>query len=202
MKISNAGWVTLAVLAAGLPGFSQEPADMPEITLSVYNEAGVPEKVLAKTKREVTKIFLPEVKLTWLSCWSSRGQVATDPACRNRMVGSHLAVRIVPWSSRSGDSVFGVAFLSPEGLGTYSDVFYDPVQKLHKDRNIDIGTLLAHVIAHEVGHLLLGQHAHAQLGIMRSRWQGDELRSIARGGLLFTPSEIECIKARISSLQH
>ena len=81
MKISNAGWVTLAVLAAGLPGFSQEPADMPEITLSVYNEAGVPEKVLAKTKREVTKIFLPEVKLTWLSCWSSRGQVATDPAC-------------------------------------------------------------------------------------------------------------------------
>jgi hypothetical protein len=203
MKFRETRWVALAILAAGLPGFSQQrPADMPQITLSVYNDARVPEQVLAKAERKATRIFhQAEVKLVWIACSPSRRQGASDPACVNRMGGSHLAVRIVPWSATSGGAVFGVAFLSPEGQGAYSDVFYESVEKLHEDWHIDIATLLANVIAHEVGHLLLGQHAHAELGIMRSKWQGEELRSIAMGGLLFTPSQIESFKTRLSALQ-
>lgn len=203
MKFSAARWVALTIFAAGLPGFSQQrPAKMPQITLSVYNDARVPEQVLAKAEREATRIFRQaEVKLVWIACSPSRRQGASDPACVNRMGGSQLAVRIVPWSSTSGGAAFGVAFLSPEGHGAYSDVFYGSVEKLHEDWHIDIATLLAHVIAHEVGHLLLGEHAHAELGIMRPKWHGEELRSIAMGGLLFTPSQIESFKARLNTLQ-
>jgi hypothetical protein len=203
MKFSETTWVALAILAMGLPGFSQQrPADMPQIALSVYNDARVPERVLAKAQRQATRIFSQAgVKLVWIACSPSRRQGASDPACVNRMGGSHLAVRILPWSSTSGGAVFGVAFLSPEGHGAYSDVFYDSVEKLHEGWHIDIATLLAHVIAHEVGHLLLGEHAHAEFGIMRPKWQGEELRSIAMGGLLFTPSQIESFKVRLSTLQ-
>lgn len=203
MKFSATRWVALAILAAGLPGFSeQRPADMLQITLSVYNDASVPEQVLAKAEREAARIFRQAgVKLVWIPCSPSRRQGASDPGCVNRMGGSHLAVRIVPWSSTSGGAVFGMAFLSTEGQGAYSDVFYDSVEKLHEDCHIDIATLLAHVIAHEVGHLLLGQHAHTELGIMRPKWQGEELRSLAMGGLLFTPSQIESFKARLSTFE-
>lgn len=201
MKLSNTKWVALALLTAALPALSQEvPAEMPQITVNVYNDARVPEPVLAKAKREAAGIFhRAEVKIMWIDCSSLRGQGATDSACGNPMDRSHLAVRIVPWSSTSGGAVFGIAFLSPEGTGAYSDVFYDSVAKLHEEWHASIPTLLGHVIAHEVGHLLLGTNAHSRTGIMRSKWQGEELRSIAMGGLLFTPPQIESFKARLSA---
>jgi len=105
----------------------------------------------------------------------------------------------VPWSSKSGDAVFGIAFLSSDGEGAYSDVFYDSVKKLHEECNTRTPILLGHVIAHEIGHLLQGTNAHSWMGIMRSQWQGEELQSIAMGNLLFTPPQIESLKARLSA---
>jgi hypothetical protein len=202
MKLSKTKWVVLAFLAAALPGLSQKvQAEMPQITVNVYNDARVPEKVLAKAEREAARIFhRAEVNVMWIDCLSSRGQRASDPACGNPMGRSHLAVRIVPWSSSSSGAVFGIAFLSPEGSGVYSDVFYDSVERLHAEWHVGIPTLLGHVIAHEVGHLLLGANSHAGMGIMRPKWQGEELRSIAMGRLLFTPPQIESFKARLSAL--
>ena len=100
---------------------------------------------------------------------------------------------------KSGDAVFGIAFLSSDGEGAYSDVFYDSVKKLHEEWPTRTPILLGHVIAHEIGHLLLGTNAHSWMGIMRSQWQGEELQSIAMGKLLFTPPQIESLKARLSA---
>lgn len=121
------------------------------------------------------------------------------PACRTPMNRSHLAVRIVPWSPKSGDAVFGNAFLSSDGEGAYSDVFYDSIKKLDEEWHARMPILLGYVIAHEIGHLLLGTNAHSWLGIMRSQWHGEELRSIAMGRLLFTPLQVESLKARLNA---
>ena len=68
-------------------------------------------------------------------------------------------LRIVPGSWMNGDATFGVAFLSAEGKGVYCDVFYGSVEKLHKDSDVSIPPILGYVMAHEIGHLLLGTHA-------------------------------------------
>jgi hypothetical protein len=55
-------------------------------------------------------------------------------------------------------------------------------------------------MAHEIGHLLLGTNAHSALGIMRPHWQGEELRRIGMGTLLFTPQQVRHIQARLVSI--
>ncbi len=79
--------------------------------------------------------------------------------------------------ARRLSDVFGEAFLSAEGTGCYSDVFYDravePYMPIGMSASADI---LGNVMAHELGHLLLGSNSHTATGIMRARWQGEELR--------------------------
>ena len=83
--------------------------------------------------------------------------------------------------------------LSDDGTGCYSDVFYDRIA----DRSTqmigsNVGawrTSWENVMAHELGHLLLGSNSHAGAGIMRARWQGEELRRVSRSGLWFTNDE-------------
>ena len=80
-------------------------------------------------------------------------------------------MRIAPRSASSASEVFGVAFLSDEGTGCYSDVFYERALELHADWNVALSDILENVMAHELGHLLLGSNSHSAAGIMRAQWQ-------------------------------
>jgi hypothetical protein len=179
MKLSYIKQAVLVLLTVALRGWSQErPVDMTRVTVNIYNDAGVAEPILAESRREATRIFQRAgVKIIWLDCSRPEGESMGRSACQTPMNRSHLAVRIVPWSSKSGDVVFGQAFLASDGEGAYSDVFYDSVTKLHEEWHARISVLLGHVIAHEIGHLLLGTSAHSWVGIMRSHWQGEDCRA-------------------------
>jgi hypothetical protein len=99
----------------------------------------------------------------------------------------HLALRIVDQPVRSTSAeVFGTAFLSAEGIGTYTDIFYDRAVKLHSEWNVELGGILGTVMAHELGHLLLGLNSHSRAGIMKARWGSEELRHMSWGTLGFT----------------
>jgi hypothetical protein len=52
-------------------------------------------------------------------------------------------------------------------------------------------------MAHELGHLLLGSNGHASQGIMRPRWQHEELVKAAMGTLVFTPEQAQRMSARV-----
>jgi hypothetical protein len=79
-------------------------------------------------------------------------------------------------------------------------VFYDSVEKLHQDWHASLSRVLGHVMAHEIGHLLLGTNAHSPMGIMRPNWQGQELRSIAIGTLLFTREQARSMQTKLFPL--
>jgi hypothetical protein len=120
-----------------------------------------------------------------------------DEGCLRLDWPTHLAVRVVPQSRRSINDVFGVAFLSAEGTGCYSDVFYDRAAELQTAWNVSLTDVLGNVMAHELGHLLLGSNSHASIGIMKARWQGEELNRAARGSLLFTAEQSEHMRAKL-----
>ena len=65
--------------------------------------------------------------------------------------------------------------------------------------NIPAGELLGCVIAHELGHLLLGTASHSQLGLMSAVWQDPELQQAVRGGLFFTAVEGERMRSRFAA---
>jgi hypothetical protein len=67
---------------------------------------------------------------------------------------------------------------------------------LHRP-NLALADILGSVIAHEMGHLLLGSNAHAISGIMRAQWGIDELLRIIMGALVFLPEQSKRMRARI-----
>jgi hypothetical protein len=91
---------------------------------------------------------------------------------------------VIRWAIRSSESLF-----FPQPKREYSDTFYQRSRQLHRDWGVDVGGIMGAIIAHEIGHLLLGSNAHAAIGIMRAHWQDAELRMLSKGELLFTTEQ-------------
>jgi hypothetical protein len=171
-----------------------------QVTVSVYNDAQVRFDILARAEQQAASIFSRAgLGVTWLRCTHINSGV-TAVACNRFDVPGHVAVRIIARAASSmSDAAFGVAFLAPDGTGRYSDVFWKRAQRLHANSTVDLGGILGSVIAHEIGHLLLGSNAHAISGIMRAHWESDELHRIAMGTLMFLPEQSERMHERIAT---
>jgi hypothetical protein len=100
---------------------------------------------------------------------------------------------------------FGLAVpTSPVGLGT-AFIFVEQAERLAFNGPFSIGydaaraVVLGHLIAHEIGHLLLGPGRHSSTGIMSFPWSQSVLRQIARAHLSFTADETELIRERLAA---
>jgi hypothetical protein len=58
--------------------------------------------------------------------------------------------------------------------------------------------MLGHVMAHEMGHLLLAREAHALFGLMRGRWHESQVAMVSAGMLTFTNDEAAAIRTRVA----
>jgi hypothetical protein len=176
---------------------AQNTASKPtQLTVAVYNDAGVPAGVLHRAEQRAANIFAEaSFEVVWLHCLRASAEDAL--ACRQTDLPEHLALRFIRNPVRStNDAVLGVAFLSGDGTGKYTDVFWKRAEDLHAISNLDLGNILGSVMAHEMGHLLLGSNAHAVSGIMRAHWEGEELRRIAMGTLWFTPQQAKLMRGK------
>ncbi len=53
--------------------------------------------------------------------------------------------------------------------------------------------LLAHVLAHEITHILQGRQRHSDSGLMKAHWGGEDYRQMASKTLTFTAEDIQMI---------
>ena len=58
--------------------------------------------------------------------------------------------------------------------------------------------LLAHVLVHEITHALEGISRHAETGVMKARWSGDDFSAMGRKTLEFTPVDVSIIHSRLA----
>ena len=89
-------------------------------------------------------------------------------------------------------SVMGSA---PSG-SSVAYAFFDRVAEFAFKRNLLAGTVLGHVIAHEVGHLLL-REGHSERGLMRAEWFDPDLALVRAGVLGFSPEQGARIRAQL-----
>jgi len=73
--------------------------------------------------------------------------------------------------------------------GTHIRVFYERVRSEIAHRPV----LLAHVLVHEIAHILQGTDQHAESGIMKAVWTHEDHLQMSAGGLRFTPEDVELI---------
>ena len=88
----------------------------------------------------------------------------------------------------AGNDTLGEAFLQADEGGFIVEVYYQAVKTLAADKGAELTTLLGFVMAHELGHLLLGP-GHAAHGVMRAAWDRTDLEAIRRGCMKFSALE-------------
>jgi hypothetical protein len=109
-----------------------------------------------------------------------------------------LMVRLVRSTAQSptGDDELGTALVDPAtGTGILATVYVDRVERLARTSEGDLGALLGRAMAHEIGHLLMGQASHAARGLMRPRWTRAEIVRNARADWRFDASDLRAIRA-------
>lgn len=179
--------------------FSTGNASSVSVTVDVFNDAATPRSVVEFAEQEASRIFIAAgLEMTWVDCLAKQENVLSA-GCPPSRGPTHLNLRILPHGKRVKEDSFGVAFLATDGAGTYIDVFYDAVEKLHHESNTSPGRLLGHVMAHEIGHLLIGSNAHSNWGIMCPVWSRRELRGIEMGSVFFTGDQARRMRNRLLS---
>ena len=177
-----------------------QPASRPSLRVSVFNDAKVPEGQLLQAEKLAARIFAQaSVSVEWLNCGRQDETPEEQAACAEFVFPGHLHVRILPRSQTLGLSTFGVSFQEEDGSGAQADVFYEGIARLERLGKTDSAIILGAVIAHELGHLLLGADSHARTGLMRPSWSAADFSPAIAGRLAFTDDQRQSLKARLSS---
>ena len=82
------------------------------------------------------------------------------------------------------------------GRGTLSTVYVTRVEAMARAAGATADVLLGRVIAHELGHLLIGTARHSSTGLMRAEWSVTELRRRRDDDWRFTPTDVSAMAGR------
>src|SRR5262245_48507948 len=103
-------------------------------------------------------------------------------------------------SPRAMRTALGVS-LPRIGAGNRAGVFYSRIEKASHDRTVSLGAsvaeVLAYVMAHEIGHLLLNTRMHLNEGIMRADWTLVEFGAMRNGKLSFAAAEAGAMRRAV-----
>jgi hypothetical protein len=99
--------------------------------------------------------------------------------CHDLLRPGDVVVRLIDapkYQLALGPHVFGVAHLvRGTGGGRLATLYSNRIIEAAARVKVETGTLLGRVLAHEVGHLLLGTNAHGETGLMRADWTDEML---------------------------
>lgn len=162
------------------------------ITVELANAASVPHYNVFRA--EATAAFLFEragFKIDWVET-STDDRTPWVPICKDSTDFNHFAVviRRDEGSARIHDTALGYA-MPFSGLRNHAAVLWQSIFRAAQENadKVDSGTLLGMVIAHELGHLIMGSSTHGP-GVMSANWCRPDFIAIGQRGLRFTPAEI------------
>jgi hypothetical protein len=172
--------------AGGLCGGSQAKlVPAATVTVCLENTVGVDDVTLDRAELGAAKIFASiALQMDWhhygKSCPTER-----DPIMLSITTGT-------PKNYHPG--ALGIA-LPYEGI--HIRIFYDRVrQQVRPDLVVPV---LAHVLAHEMAHVLMGTDSHSDTGVMKFRWNRNELEYMAVRPLTFSAFDIPLLNSGIAT---
>ena len=77
---------------------------------------------------------------------------------------------------------------------------YAGVEPSQQEAGLSAEAILGLVIAHELGHLLLGTNSHAARAIMRANWKKQDLSLAGKGMLGFIEDQAQKMAGRLESV--
>jgi hypothetical protein len=167
----------------GAQGAGSEP-----LMVLVDDHAGVSADILQRALDITGKIFKEiDVDIIWLKRGDARLK-ETD------VLRSVVIVHV--FSREMADRApFGLLGIAASGT-RFARVFYNRIEDLSPGNEKATACMLGHVVAHELGHLLLPPKSHSATGIMRAGLNG---QIVEQGNLGFGANQAHLIKANLSA---
>jgi hypothetical protein len=200
-------------MVVGLTGLARPAAADPiptlPIVLQVAGHGNVPLHIVALAKAQVTRIYRDAgVKVVWIDAASSGGR--SHPLQSSGTSDPGFALVVLPREMSDqlpvAATALGVAIGTSEHRGRTAYVFYSRVEHIaqtHLNVSRDAArkdlysvVVLAHAMAHEIGHLLL-PYGHSATGLMRADWNATDLNLALDGRLNFTSEQAELIRGQL-----
>ena len=171
------------------------------LTVRLYNTSGIPSAQLAAARDAADRILRDTgINVTFRLCGARAG--GTD-SCDEPLKRSEVVVRIVgapPFNTTLHPDAYGVTYIVKEtNHGWLATVFSDRIRAAAERVGVDAGLVLGRVMAHEIGHLLLGIDYHGADGVMRADWPDDMLNRRAEDWR-FSMIEAEQMQRVVASL--
>lgn len=188
-------------LGAALPLLAEMPDPPSGIVVQVYNYGEVAQGILRQAEQEAARIFLDAgIEAEWLDCPLSPAEAPLYPGCQAPAGSTVLSLRIVSRDMAAPMNLpkmsFGRAWLPEDGgPGFVAAVCAHKAAELAKRSRGPEGVILGHLMAHELGHLLLGSQSHAASGLMGVPWLRPELELIRQGSMFFSSQEGKRMRA-------
>ena len=185
------------LLAALLVAILQLVSKPPMVTVAVQDDAGVPPEWLRQAKGELERIYREiEVEIVWWDPGRPEPQGDGGTVPHNLLT---IAIRRNSTSLQNAlpENTMGIASGTALERGRVAYVFYGQTEQFTP---LVRGRFLGHFMAHELGHLLLPQYSHSATGLMRARWNREDLERAQHGLLRFTPEQAALIRARATDL--
>lgn len=191
-----AGLIGTSALAFPPTAFAGNPDPGPAITVLVRNYAQVSRATLAAAEGEAGRILAEAgLRTEWIECPAGPSStVVSEGPCQKTIEAHDIMLRVLAGPIHNGfqDAVFG--FTVHPVLAT---VYYEYAVRRARSDNADfeVPVILGCVMAHEIGHLLLGPDGHSGGGIMQPRWGSKQVRMLMMGALFFTPEQSKLMRA-------
>jgi len=181
--------ITLMTLGASLTltavtaGGGERPGS--RITILVYNYAGMSADTLTRAEDEMTRIFHHAgVDATWRDClldFRSKNDPCPVPSPSTPALRFQSQFQLVPDAVHLNTVGFSVGYFATVSVEFAEELARAGMAALHE--------VLAHIAAHELGHILLPGNAHTVSGIMKAAFSLDDWAIARQGRLFFAPQQ-------------
>lgn len=190
-------FITLSLIHPGLLISKETRSPSANLAIRVYNYAQIPTWTLARAENTAAEAFQhASLEVAWIDCPTTSEENSKFTSCPQDAAPTDMVLKIIAHfdSKREGfsDLLFGFA------AGFQVSVICDRVEDLAANSECPPSKILGLMIAHEIGHALLGPHSHSPKGIMSPLWRPNDFRLATRRPCLFTDDQVEKIRLDLS----
>ena len=180
------------ILAAGMTAHARDSRPA-HVTVYVSGDDWPPIAVDFWARDTVTSMYARiGIRLAW------RNDTPVRPAASSSPVTIQIRFAREAPSGVSKNALARALPFGEEGVAIH--VMYDRIRWVARRSNRE-SPILAHVLAHEIGHVLQGTDAHAPTGVMKAQWNGQDCDAMDKRSLEFTSVDVEMIKDGLEKLK-
>jgi hypothetical protein len=190
----KAAWMVTVAMVAVMEAQANPPRPRmdTQVTVYLYNRAGVPWNVLERAKRvAVTAFASAGIEIIW----ATGNRLSERPEAGD---AENLTVAFDGWAPAHLPHAMGLTNI---GRAADADVY------IFHERIACQGTgfgqrlvpnLLGNVLAHELSHAIQGVARHSSKGHMKACWKSSDYIEMFRGQLPLAPEDMELLRAHFN----